>query len=190
MHQVHWCKIACIITKFIDYKHAKMHELQPYRLRCIALCILACILSHQLCCGFIPSRRIPCRHSFTTRPLAMGRAFDRAKELYSERGDLPMPGYESSPEEDAAMYASLSELLKSMPPPPKRGDKATGTVIMVDDDVAYVEIGAKSSAYLPLDEASLIPVRSLVDVLTVGQEVTGEVSVRLCAMLFHWHLTI
>jgi small subunit ribosomal protein S1 len=43
----------------------------------------------------------------------------------------------------------------------KPGDKIVGTVYEVDEDGAYVEIGAKSAGFVPLSECSLAKLKSV-----------------------------
>lgn len=56
------------------------------------------------------------------------------------------------------------------------GDRLSGNVIEIDELGAYVEVGGKYSAFLPLEEASLDPdVSAMGEILSVGQSVTAEV---------------
>jgi predicted RNA-binding protein with RPS1 domain len=59
--------------------------------------------------------------------------------------------------------------------PPKLGDIVTGYVLDIDDNGVLVEIAGKVSAFLPITEASLIPVTNLAGLFEIGQEVTGEI---------------
>jgi len=52
----------------------------------------------------------------------------------------------------------------------KPGDKIVGTVYEVDEDGAYVEIGAKSAGFVPLSECSLAKLKSPLEVLRPGMK--------------------
>ena len=58
--------------------------------------------------------------------------------------------------------------------PPSVGQTLTGRIIEMDENGALLEIGGKMSGYLPLKEASLIPIKDLSGVYEIGQEVTAE----------------
>uniref|UniRef100_A0A7S0SQK5 S1 motif domain-containing protein n=1 Tax=Chromulina nebulosa TaxID=96789 RepID=A0A7S0SQK5_9STRA len=91
------------------------------------------------------------------------------KERYSGRADF----VEISDEiEDYNFFAEADE---EEIDPPSKGQTITGTVIEIDDNGALIEIGGKMSGYLPLKEASLTPLKNLNSVLTIGQELTGEI---------------
>lgn len=45
----------------------------------------------------------------------------------------------------------------------------------MDDNGALLEIGGKMSGYLPVKEASLIPIKQVNTLYSVGQSVTAEV---------------
>lgn len=55
------------------------------------------------------------------------------------------------------------------------GSRVKGTIVNVDNDGASVDIGGKSTAFLPIREASLRPARTLEDRLEVGQELEFQV---------------
>lgn len=52
----------------------------------------------------------------------------------------------------------------------QKGQIVTGKVFQLDNDGAYVDIGGKSSAFLPRDEASLRMVTDLSEVLPIDEE--------------------
>ncbi|HEY9799375.1 MAG TPA: S1 RNA-binding domain-containing protein [Leptolyngbyaceae cyanobacterium] len=52
----------------------------------------------------------------------------------------------------------------------QKGQVVYGKVFQLDPDGAYVDIGGKSSAYIPRDEASLRAVTDLADVLPLNEE--------------------
>ena len=58
--------------------------------------------------------------------------------------------------------------------PPTVGQTITGRIIEMDENGALLEIGGKMSGYLPMKEASLIPIKDLTAHYQVGQEVTAE----------------
>lgn len=55
------------------------------------------------------------------------------------------------------------------------GSRVKGTIVNVDNDGASVDIGGKSTAFLPIREASLRQVRTLEDLFEVGQELEFQV---------------
>lgn len=59
--------------------------------------------------------------------------------------------------------------------PPKKGDTITGTVVEMDDNGALLQITGKMSAYLPIKEAALLPLKHVSEVVEIGQEITAEV---------------
>ena len=58
-------------------------------------------------------------------------------------------------EEYAELYDEVEVMLEESEASFKVGDKVYGTVYEVDDDGAYVEIGAKMAGFVPLVECSL-----------------------------------
>jgi hypothetical protein len=58
-------------------------------------------------------------------------------------------------EEHADLYDEVETMLEESESSFKVGDKVYGTVYEVDDDGAYVEIGAKSAGFVPLVECAL-----------------------------------
>lgn len=58
--------------------------------------------------------------------------------------------------------------------PPTVGQTITGRIIEMDENGALLEIGGKMSGYLPMKEASLIPIKDLSAYYQIGQEVTAE----------------
>jgi small subunit ribosomal protein S1 len=52
----------------------------------------------------------------------------------------------------------------------QKGQVVHGKVFQIDPDGAYVDIGGKSSAYIPRDEASLRAVTDLSEVLLLNEE--------------------
>ena len=76
---------------------------------------------------------------------------------------------------DGETYDFFAEADAAEVDPPKSGNVITGTVIEMDDNGALLEIGGKMSGYLPLKEVSLVPLKHVNSVLSIGQEVTAEV---------------
>lgn len=74
----------------------------------------------------------------------------------------------------------------------KVGDKVMGTVIELDDEGAYIEIGAKAAGFCPLTECSFAKLKTPLEVLRVGmrrefmvvedENDEGEVVLSLAAM--------
>lgn len=101
------------------------------------------------------------------------RSLETIKERYSGREDIF--GMTGTVEEELASYQVFAEAEIEEIDPPKVGQTITGTVIEMDDNGALLEIGGKMSGYLPLKEASLIPIKHVNTILEVGQQVTAEV---------------
>lgn len=64
-------------------------------------------------------------------------------------------------EEYADMYEEVEDMLDAIDYDFKLGDKVSGTVIEVDDDGAYVEIGAKAIAFCPVTECSFARLKTV-----------------------------
>ena len=78
-------------------------------------------------------------------------------------------------EDEEETYKSFLEADNEEVDPPKIGQTVTGTIIEIDDNGALLEIGGKMSGYLPIKEASLIPIKHLNERYEIGSEVTAEV---------------
>ncbi|KXZ42870.1 hypothetical protein GPECTOR_113g282 [Gonium pectorale] len=95
-------------------------------------------------------------------------------------------------EEYADMHEEVEEMLEAVDYQFKVGDRVTGTVIEVDDDGAYVEIGAKAIAFCPVTECSFARLKTPLEALRPGmqrefmvvedEEQYGQVIVSLAAM--------
>jgi small subunit ribosomal protein S1 len=59
------------------------------------------------------------------------------------------------------MFDEVEEMLEETDYEFKVGDKIMGTVIEVDEDGAYVEIGAKATAFCPITECSFAKLKSV-----------------------------
>jgi len=57
----------------------------------------------------------------------------------------------------------------------KKGDTVKGTIVKIEDNVAYVSVGYKYDGIITLRELSSVPVEQAVDVVKVGQEVELKV---------------
>jgi small subunit ribosomal protein S1 len=88
------------------------------------------------------------------------------------RYDLESMADEES--EEITTYDSFAEADAEETNPPKAGETITGTVIEMDDNGALLSITGKMSAYIPLKEASLSPIKHVNELFQVGQEVTAE----------------
>lgn len=75
-------------------------------------------------------------------------------------------------EEYEELYDEVETMLDESEASFRVGDKVYGTVYEVDDDGAYVEIGAKSAGFVPLSECSLGKLKT---VSTVVRPVSGRV---------------
>jgi small subunit ribosomal protein S1 len=69
---------------------------------------------------------------------------------------------------DDDMYEEIDALIEDADYSFRLGDKVMGTVIEVDDEGAYVEIGAKAAAFVPLTECSFARLKSPWEVLRPG----------------------
>uniref|UniRef100_A0A7S4PTM7 S1 motif domain-containing protein n=1 Tax=Alexandrium monilatum TaxID=311494 RepID=A0A7S4PTM7_9DINO len=58
---------------------------------------------------------------------------------------------------------------------PQVGDEKEGTVVDFDDKGAFLDIGDKAWAFVPLDQVSLVPISKAEEVLKLGQTVKGKV---------------
>lgn len=66
-------------------------------------------------------------------------------------------------EEFAEIAEDVEELMEEYTYSYKPGDKVVGTVYEVDEDGAYIEIGAKSAGFVPLSECSMAKLKSVSD---------------------------
>ncbi|MEK4249770.1 30S ribosomal protein S1 [Paenibacillus sp. FSL W7-1287] len=57
----------------------------------------------------------------------------------------------------------------------KKGDTVKGTIVKIEDNVAYVSVGYKYDGIIPLRELSSVPVEQAADVVKVGEEVELKV---------------
>lgn len=76
---------------------------------------------------------------------------------------------------DSTSYDLFAEADSESATPPRVGETITGTVIEMDDNGALLSVSGKMSGYLPLKEASLIPVKHVNTVVNMGDEITAEV---------------
>ena len=98
----------------------------------------------------------------------------QVKERYGGRTDL-IASSSSEQDEDVQAYDDFASADEEEIDPPARGQTITGRVVEIDDNGALVEIGGKMSGFLPVKEASLVPVKNLNTLFEVGQEITGEI---------------
>lgn len=99
------------------------------------------------------------------------KALKLAQEKYSWRGELPIMVDE---ENDLHAEEIMERLVQEMEEPPRVGEQITGHVINVDDSGALLSIRGKMPGYIPIAEASLIPVRRMPESLAVGDTITAE----------------
>eukprot|EP00933_Yihiella_yeosuensis_P083919 TRINITY_DN98237_c0_g1_i1.p1 TRINITY_DN98237_c0_g1~~TRINITY_DN98237_c0_g1_i1.p1 ORF type:complete len:521 (+),score=127.96 TRINITY_DN98237_c0_g1_i1:28-1563(+) len=64
---------------------------------------------------------------------------------------------------------------------PQMGDTVTGTVVLINEDGAFCEIGAKAWALMPTENCSLAPIGHAKEVLKVGQQIEAKVMGVNCA---------
>jgi len=108
----------------------------------------------------------------STVQLSKHKTLSTLKGRYSGRDDF---GVMVEEEDVAGSYESFAEADAEEVDPPKAGQTITGTIIEMDDNGALLEIGGKMSGYIPVKEASLIPIRNCNTVMEIGQSITGEV---------------
>lgn len=58
---------------------------------------------------------------------------------------------------------------------PKAGEVVSGVVVDFSEEGAYLDIGAKAWAFMPLDQVSLVPISNAAEVLQLGEEVEVKV---------------
>lgn len=73
-------------------------------------------------------------------------------------------------EEFAEIAEDVEEMIEENTYSYKPGDKVVGTVYEVDEDGAYIEIGAKSAGFVPLSECSMAKLKSPLEVLRPGMQ--------------------
>jgi small subunit ribosomal protein S1 len=114
--------------------------------------------------------RVSMSSAVATRAVAKHKALEIAKNRLVGRSDIGSMSGESE-----ADYQAFVEADKEETDPPKSGQTITGTVIEMDDNGALLEIGGKMSGYLPVKEASLLPIKEVSSIFEVGQKITAEV---------------
>lgn len=95
---------------------------------------------------------------------AAGRALESAWKK-------PQEGDKGSTEE----YSELDRLLSKYDFKFNVGDKVTGNCFNIDQRGAYIDIGAKAAAFLPINEASLAKVEKMADIIEVGDNREYEI---------------
>ncbi|GFR50816.1 hypothetical protein Agub_g13091 [Astrephomene gubernaculifera] len=73
-------------------------------------------------------------------------------------------------DEYADMHEEVEEMLGAVDYNFKVGETVSGTVIEIDDDGAYVEIGAKAIAFCPITECSFARLKTPLEVLRPGMK--------------------
>lgn len=66
-------------------------------------------------------------------------------------------------DDDPELQEATERLLESSTVDLRMGDRVMGTVYEVDEDGAYVEVGAKTAGFVPLSECSLARLKSASD---------------------------
>ena len=84
------------------------------------------------------------------------KSLEKVKDRYGGRLDLGSMTDETEIDEESFMDADSEET-----DPPQIGEELTGTIVEMDDNGALLEIGGKMSGYLPVKEASLVPVKQV-----------------------------
>jgi hypothetical protein len=83
------------------------------------------------------------------------------EETQEEDMDEMVDYDEFGDEEYEELFEELEELYDAAEVELKIGDKIVGTVYEVDEDGAYVEIGEKSSGFVPLTECSFAKLKTV-----------------------------
>jgi len=140
----------------------------------IALCTSSIGSSYLFQNAFIGAKSKKSSSTFqlcmSTQTATKHKALETLKGRYSGRDDFGIMNDEAVATSDLFVEADLEEV-----DPPKVGQTVTGAIIEMDDNGALLEIGGKMSGYIPVKEASLIPIRNCNTVMSVGQVITGEV---------------
>jgi small subunit ribosomal protein S1 len=141
----------------------------------LALVVSTGVLANVWLGSFIPtiSRRSATRLNMVSVLDGKQVRLEKSREKFSGRSDLISMLDEE--EDEVESYNLFAEADEAEVDPPKTGQTITGTVIEMDDNGALLEIGGKMSGYLPLKEASLIPIKHVNTILEIGQELTAEV---------------
>ncbi|MFC6332301.1 30S ribosomal protein S1 [Paenibacillus septentrionalis] len=77
--------------------------------------------------------------------------------------------------QDAAVEESNQATMDDAMVSLKKGDTVKGTIVKIEDNVAYVSVGYKYDGIIPLRELSSVSVEQASDVVQVGQEVELKV---------------
>eukprot|EP00894_Picocystis_sp_ML_P004150 jgi/Pico_ML_1/54667/g47.t2 len=100
------------------------------------------------------------------RPRARGTAVAVAQEAASDASSAST----APSEDDGFTYERFQELLDKFDFKFKAGDKVTGHVLRIDNRGAYVDIGAKSAAFVPTHEVSIGSLARIDEILREGQK--------------------
>ena len=106
--------------------------------------------------------------------VAKQKKINNIKERYGGRGDM-VTMLDITDDLSSSSYEFFAEADEEEVDPPKVGQLIEGTVIEMDDNGALLEIGGKMSGFLPVKEASLIPIKHVNTALEIGQTISAEV---------------
>jgi len=143
--------------------------------------LLVCLLTGTTVSAYAPSAATARRvvgmrlHAAAVSMDGKQRQLDAAREKYDGRLDVGSMVDPDDGDNEVDTYSLFAEADADEVDPPKVGQTITGTIIEMDDNGALLEIGGKMSGYLPLKEASLIPIKHVNTFLEIGQELTAEV---------------
>lgn len=128
---------------------------------CVVLTVQSFIWSNQL---------LSVSRAKTHLSMARG-ALQRVKDRYLGRGDIVFVDQEVGSKLENAMNTAVASAAQ----PPSVGETVTGSILEVDDTGAWVSIGGKMSAFLPVKEVSLDEEKDMRTRFEAGQSVTAEV---------------
>ena len=104
------------------------------------------------------------------------KKINNIKERYVGREDLSsMLDTAGDDLSSSSSYEFFAEADEEEVDPPKVGQLIAGTIIEMDDNGALLEIGGKMSGFLPVKEASLVPIKHVNTALEIGQKISAEV---------------
>ena len=142
--------------------------------------LIVCVAVLSVINGFKPS--LSRRSAYASTSLSMSMTAERTstkstilegvKAKSTGRGDLDGLMVDES---ESTSYELFAEADSESATPPRVGETITGTVIEMDDNGALLSVAGKMSGYLPVKEASLIPVKHVNTVVSMGDEITAEV---------------
>lgn len=140
------------------------------------LCFIGHVHSNVWLTSFLPPKSRPQHNNLkmsTTILDGKAKKLSQIKDKCLGRSDLTSMKDEDG--DEMASYASFMDADNEEIDPPTPGRVVTGTIIEMDESGALLEMGGKMSGYLPLKEASLVPIKNVNELYQIGMEITAEV---------------